>query len=546
MARWIAYLLLMAPLTAGPVDEVAARNGRQASEALWQSHRVTHAWLQRQDPVTGLLPRTGNDPNWVVRDSAADLYPFMVISSRFAEPALYENEMRRILRQEVLLSTRVDRLSDDVLPGGKGFVFPPVDMDRVLFGSSEYAKDGLLPLAELLGETPWYYRLLGIAEDIVANAPYISPRGKLPARTAEVNGNMLQVLSRLAWRTGKDEFLNQALAIADFYLLDMLPVTDYIPADEWDFSARKPVRTIFVLSDHGNEIAGGLSEAYLLALAKRPEKARQYREPFTRMIDRLLALGRNADGVWVSRLDSASGEVVDGRHAHCWGYLFNSVYAAWLATGDEKYKQAVERAFEGVTRKPDYLFDETGAGRNWGADAYSDSIEGALVLMNRIPNEKLAAAVDEAVRKFLARPRPDGIVEDWYGDGNFVRTAMMYVFWKTQGAWLSPWDRRVDLGAVANQDGLLLCIAADSTWQGRLCLDSARHRDFWQMKRNYPRLNEWPEWYTVERDNEYSVDITGRTPRTYLGWDLIAGIPLTLEAGEGVTIRIVPRMPKSR
>lgn len=536
--RWTTCLLLAAPLLGGQAEDTAARNARQASEALWQSNRVMHAWLKRQDPVTRLLPRTGKDWNWVVKDSAADLYPFMVICSRFSEPALYGNEMLDILRQEALLSTRVGRLSDDVLPGGKGFAFPTVDMDRIIFGSSEYAKDGLLPLSELLGETPWYDRLLGIATDIVSHSPYDSPRGKLPARTSEVNGNMLQVLSRLAWRTGNEQFLNAALAIADFYLLDMLPLTNYLPADEWDFVSRKPARSVFVLSDHGNEIVGGLSEAYLLALAKRPAKAEQYRAPFARMIDRLLERGRNADGVWVSRLDLMSGNVVDARHAHCWGYMFNAVYTAGLATGDEKYTKAVERAMEGVTRNPNYLFDETGAGRNWRADAYSDSIEGALVLLNRLPNEKMAEAVDGAVRLFLQRPRADGIVEDWYGDGNFIRTAMMYVFWKTQGAWLAPWSPRVHLGAVREKDNLLLRITADSTWQGRLHLDSPRHRDFWRMSRNYPRLNEWPEWYTVQRDGEYTVNIGGRPARTYLGWDLTGGIPMTVEAGESVTVRI--------
>ncbi len=58
------------------------------------------------------------------------------------------------------------------------------------------------------------------------------------------------------------------------------------------------------------------------------------------------------------------------------------------------------------------------------------------------------------------------------------------------------------------------------------------------MAGNSPRLNEWPEWYTVERDHKYSVNIDGRPVRTYLGWDLIAGIPLALEAGESVKVRI--------
>ncbi len=101
MLRWTTCLFLATRLLAGQVDDVAARNARQASEALWQGHRVTQAWLERQDPVTGLLPRTGKDRNWVVKDSAADLYPFMVICLRFTEPVLYQNEMLPILRPEV-------------------------------------------------------------------------------------------------------------------------------------------------------------------------------------------------------------------------------------------------------------------------------------------------------------------------------------------------------------------------------------------------------------------------------------------------------------
>lgn len=195
-----AFLLLTAairPALSDDLAKIAARNARQASEAFRRSNHVMHAWLDRADSVTGLLPRTGKDPNWVVKDSAADLYPFMVLAAYFTEPSLYHNDMLHILRQEILLSTRLGRLSDDLLPGGKGFAFPELNKDRIIFGSSEYAKDGLIPLTELLGDTPWYYRMRGIATGIIRQAPYSSSRGRVPARTAEVNGNMLQVLSRL-------------------------------------------------------------------------------------------------------------------------------------------------------------------------------------------------------------------------------------------------------------------------------------------------------------------------------------------------------------
>ena len=33
----------------------------------------------------------------------------------------------------------------------------------------------------------------------------------------------------------------------------------------------------------------------------------------------------------------------------------------------------------------------------------------------------------------LAMQRPDGHIEDWYGEGNFNRTALLYALMKSQG-----------------------------------------------------------------------------------------------------------------
>jgi hypothetical protein len=127
---------------------LAARNGRQATRALVDSNRIMHAWLKRVDPVTGLLPHRGDfggrtpDGSWVVANTAADLYPFMVMAARLTEPTVYHGAMLDVLRQETLLTTRVGRLSDDVEAGGAGFTRPAPDLDSIIFGSSEYMKDG--------------------------------------------------------------------------------------------------------------------------------------------------------------------------------------------------------------------------------------------------------------------------------------------------------------------------------------------------------------------------------------------------------------------
>jgi len=541
----LSFLLLLLgcfnPLAAADPEWVAqaAHNGRMAGEALARSNRVMHAWLKLADPVTGLLPRMENNPNWVVRDSAADLYPFMVLASYFTEPYLYQTSMHHILRQEMLLTRRVGHLSDDLQPGGRGFVRPEVVMDEVIFGSSEYMKDGLLPITELLGETPWYQRMRDIANDMVARAPYKWKGATLPAQTAEINGNALQVLSRMAWKTRDARYLDQLMHIADFYFLHQLQATNYLPAHEWDIASDQPKRGVFVYSDHGNEIVGGLTEAFVIAKALRPERAKPWEAPLRKMLDRVLETGRNKDGVWVHSVDVATGKVVDARHAHCWGYMFNAIYTGYLMTGEERYRKAVQDAMDSVSRNTHYLFDEQGAGRKWGANAYSDSIEGALVLLNRIPHKPMEQAIDEAMKKFHARQRDNGIIEYWYGDGNFIRTAMMYAFFKSQGTFLAPYDERVELGAVAASNELLILVKAAAPWQGVLRFDIERHREHWNMARNYPRLNEWPEWFTAESGASYQVSIDDAPARSYFGFELRKGLPLQVSAGEQKRLRVV-------
>ncbi len=545
-AAIVCVLALVAGVRASD-DDVAARaerNGRLATRALVDSNRIMHAWLARRDSVTGLLPHRGSsggrtpDGSWVVQNTAADLYPFMVMAARLTEPAAYHGAMLDILRQETLLTTRVGRLSDDVQGGGKGFIRATPDMDGIIFGSSEYMKDGLIPLTELFGDTPWYHRMEGIAADIIRHAPYETRRGRLPAQTTEINGNMLQVLTRLYFKTGNKAYLDQVLAIADFYFLDMLPTTNYLPVDRWDVATQKPLTTRFVLSDHGNEIVGGLSEAFVLASHVRPEKAAAYRSAFIRMIDQLLAVGRTADGVWHHDIDIATGKPIAGRHAHCWGYMFNGVYTAYMTTGEARFRDAVRQGIDTVARTPTYLFDETPPVAWWSADSYSDAIESALVLHNREPHPDLPTHIDAAVTKMLDVIQPSGIVEDWHGDGNTIRTSLMYVMWKTQGARLEPWDRRVHLGAVRDEGTVLMSVSAESDWSGVVRFDHPRHRDHLHLPVNYPRLNEWPEWYTVEHDRRYSVRVDGAAPVVRLGAELVQGVPVTLRAGQTVTIEV--------
>jgi hypothetical protein len=528
-----------AALSADSLDP-ARSNGLQAQEALVRSKRVMDAWMKRVDPVTGLLPRRGDQETWYVRDSGADLYPFLVMAAYYTDRPLFENGMLALLRNEVLRSTRLGMISDNILPGAGGFEFKDLDLDRVIFGTAEYAKDGLLPLTELLGRHGWCERMAGIADDLILHAPCQTRFGKLPAVDAEVNGDLLQVFSRLAFMTHDPRYINQAIRIADFYFHEVIPKCNGIPCHIWNDQDAKPELDRFSFADHGNEIAGGLSELVMFLKESGHPRFQEFRQPLMDLIDTLLACGLNEDGVWFGSIEPTTRKILDPRPAHCWGYLFNAVYTTYLITGEERLLAAVKRALESVANKPTYLDDPAGSGRNYGSNAYSDALESAIVFLNRLPSQQLDEAIDGCFPRFLARQREDGIIEDWYGDGNYVRTALMYALMKSQGTWTEPWREDLLLGAVREEGRLSLVLEAASPWQGRVRFDVARHRKHLNLTVNYTRLNEFPEWFTVKEDRLYEVEANGGR-QVLLGGELVRGIEVNLEAAKPVVIHVEPR-----
>ena len=101
----------------------------------------------------------------------------------------------------------------------------------------------------------------------------------------------------------------------------------------------------------------------------------------------------------------------------------------------------------------------------------------------------------------LKMQRPDGHVEDWYGEGNFNRTALLYAYQKSQGVRPERWEPGVGVGAVA--EGTRLLLHLDMPAPRRIQFDFARHRRVMNFAKNYVRLNEFPEWFTVDENHLY-------------------------------------------
>jgi hypothetical protein len=394
----------------------------------------------------------------------------------------------------------------------RGFREKEPDLGRIIFGSSEYVKDGLLPLTEWLGPSPWSERMIRILDDLWANAPVETKYGKIVSANQEINGEMLQALSRVYWMTGNSKYLQRALRLGDYYLLDVHHPTK----DESSLRLR----------DHGCEIVSGLCELYATVSFAMPAKINLYRKPMHEMLDRILEVGRNEHGLFYNSVNPKTGSHDRGL-ADTWGYNLNGFYTVYLIDQTEAYRHAVLTALGNLNDNyKNYRWE--GA----GADGYADSIESAINLYNREPVDSAAEWIDSEIKVMWNIQRPDGIIEGWHGDGNFARTTIMYCLWKTKGLTIRPWREDVVFGAVRDGETLRISLSADRSWSGKLLFDTARHQTIMKMPLDWPRINQFPEWFTVEAQKRYTVhDLTSNSKSTYTSRQLQEGITITIRPG---------------
>ena len=508
----------------------AIDNAELSHESFQRSLDFTRAWLQKTDPVSGLIPSNLNNriDLWDPANAAADNYPFMVLTAYLLDTDLLNGTLLDILHQEKTLTSRVGVLPDVYSFSKNDFNEYPLNLGHVIFGASEYIKDGLIPLNELMGASPWQERMIEMLDELFRHTDDFTELEKYFKRASsveEINGEMLQILSRVYWMTGKEKYLNWAIKIADHYLLEM------------DFSQTDYLR----LRDHGCEIIGGLSELFLTLHRLEHPKVEDYRPPFYRLLDRILVYGRNNDGLFYNAINLKTQTPVDDRIADNWGYILNAYYTTWMVDQKVEYIQAVRKPFKALNLNYRNYNWEPGAQRGplGSHDGYADAIESGINLLNRENDPDLRTWIDSEIKVMFDMQQPDGIVEGWHGDGNFARTAIMYGLWKTQGARLSPWKPSLRLGAVASEKETYFVLTSQTDWEGKLIFDPIRHKTILNLPVDYPRINQFPEWFTADPQANYRI--TASNPKlsdTYNGGSLLEGIPIKLRPGERLIIKI--------
>ena len=493
-------------------------NGKLANEGFNRCIWYQNAWLKHADPTTGLIPRNLKESVdfWNAWDAAADNYPFMVLTSSILLPEVFSGKMLDMLKTERKLTSRIGALPDTWSFSKKGFRNEVIDTSEIIFGTAEYMKDGLIPLTEWLGQSPWSDRMIEMLDDL-GKQVHIVKRMKQDlfgiSSVVEVNGDLLQTLSRMFWFTGERKYLNWAADIADFYLTD-----EHLPTKSLD---------VLKIRDHGCEIISGLCEVYLAASFVWPEKRAQWRKPIHEMLDRILEVGRNEDGLFYDAVNPKTGKVVAARLADNFGYTFNAYYFVATIDSTPKYKDAVIKGLSILNAKYRNHDWESGS-----CDGYADAIEGGLNLYNREAIPSLKEWLDSEIRVMWNFQKPDGIIEGWHGDGNFARTSIMYCLWKTQGLTALPYHEGLSIGAVKSNEGLKIAITSDKDWSGKLLFDIPRASLHMHYPIDYPRINQFQNWFSVNAKQKYIIrDVQNGNIKTYNGKQLSDGLPVALKGG---------------
>ena len=490
--------------------------------------RVLRAWMAHADEKTLLLPDRPDRPrgDWIYtpHNSGADLYPYLILTAHLTDPDLYRGRMLEMLRSEIRHTTVQRSIPGDLKlasgePGRASF-----------FGAAEYAKDGLIAVSEYLGRTPWFYRMVDMMADAMTDAPIRSRFGNLPAADAETNGDYLQALVRIAAMTGDRRFLTWARRIGDAYVEEVLPGSGGVPGHTWDFDTHTGTARLR-LRDHGNETIVGLVMLFALEHQLGSERARRYQPVIQRMLDRVLA-SANADGLLYNEVHPETLAPLDERLSDNWGYVYGAVYAYYQVTGDTRYREAVRRVLRSLPKYRKHVWEPRAdpAMPLGSFDGYADAIESAIYLVSREPVPEALEWIDSEMDVMLGMQRPDGHVEDWYGEGNFNRTALLYAYMKSQGVRPARWEPGVGVGAV--RDGGRLRLHLEMPAPRTIQFDFARHRRVLNFEKNYVRLNEFPEWFTVDENRLYRLRPADGAALTRLGSELIAGVEL--DAGDWI------------
>ncbi len=93
------------------------------------------------------------------------------------------------------------------------------------------------------------------------------------------------------------------------------------------------------------------------------------------------------------------------------------------------------------------------------------------------------------------------------------------------------------IGAESKGDSLLITLTSDKPWKGKLFLDHNRFKDNMNLPLDWPRINQFPQWFSAESTREYTLtDLTSKEKSNKTGEQLNAGVSLELTGEKRLVI----------
>lgn len=526
----VSNILASTPESEKPLWEIARRRSVVYEDCGRNAQRLLMGWIEnKQDPQTHLFSKR---KVWNYHNEAADHYASMVMIAHYVKPELNESGGR--LHQTMVSCHNLCMTENGLLTLydlGTMSRGPEASLDRL----SEWLRDGLMRVAENMGtDNIWYEEFERLTDAMLAEA---DRRGGI-AKTftkPEFIGHMLQSLSRLYVMSGKKEYLLAAEELAEAQLAD--PDTVVGMATLWD---------------HSCEMTPGLGEFLALEGQLNRPKVKEYAAAMRKVLDRLLEEHAHPQtGLLCNKTVDKNGNVTWTRPPNAWGYVLFTYQNYDQATGEGRYKDAVEKSLtwlvQNYSRRDEVISLWP---YNKSSDAHSDSYESILSLLRRYPHlEGTYPLLDWMTLQHIHRRQPEKKYGPYTGghfDGSTGRTLCIHMMLHSQGVRTIPFQEGLRLGGVQKDDVLYLYLdnSRRQPWTGRLRFDWPRN-EYEAGRINWARINETPQWYAVRPGQTYSVTIDDQRPRILLGRQLIDGLRLEAAPNQTRHIRVTATLPKS-
>lgn len=282
------------------------------------------------------------------------------------------------------------------------------------------------------------------------------------------------------------------------------------------------------LDDHGCEVISGLSEVYYIAAQQDPERHARWKPAMHRILDRILEVGRDENGLLYNKIDPRDGKILDQDRTDNWGYNYNAFLVVDQIDDVPRYREAVTFALRNLMANKDFPWEGD------IADGIADSLEGGLNLMNRLPEPAAAEWADYMAARLLAKQRDTGVIP--------VRARRRRL--RADGPACGPSGRP---RAATSNPGEMTSASARCPMaraacrspypptgpEGKLRFDVPRRAGGSSSAYGLPPARSVPEWFTVKVDNRFTVDGTATS-----GEALRAGLPVKVDGKTAVQLAL--------